>query len=154
MNEAAQRARLRFGKNRYRLMTNDCEHFCAWCLYGASRSEQVHASTRLSPRGYRHHRSHPSQLMRTFASITTLAHFATSLFIIAASCSGVLAIQDGTLTTQTRHQIGRCNYLRHLCVQQLDDLFQRASGRKQCEPVFWRRNRAGRLRQELGYLEL
>jgi len=37
------RARSRLGENRYRLMTNNCEHFCAWCLLGESRSEQVHA---------------------------------------------------------------------------------------------------------------
>lgn len=36
------RARSRLGENRYRLLTNNCEHFCAWCLLGESRSEQVH----------------------------------------------------------------------------------------------------------------
>lgn len=40
-SEAVQRARSRLGENRYRLLTNNCEHFCAWCLYGESRSEQV-----------------------------------------------------------------------------------------------------------------
>jgi hypothetical protein len=40
-NEAVRRARSRLGENRYRLLTNNCEHFCAWCLYGESRSEQV-----------------------------------------------------------------------------------------------------------------
>ncbi|MDW3681116.1 lecithin retinol acyltransferase family protein [Cupriavidus sp. CV2] len=39
--EAVSRARSRLGENRYRLLTNNCEHFCAWCLYGESRSEQV-----------------------------------------------------------------------------------------------------------------
>ena len=39
--EAIRRARSRLGENRYRLLTNNCEHFCAWCLYGESRSEQV-----------------------------------------------------------------------------------------------------------------
>ncbi|MFJ1254673.1 lecithin retinol acyltransferase family protein [Cupriavidus sp. CuC1] len=42
-NEAVQRARSRLGENRYRLLTNNCEHFCAWCLYGVSRSQQVRA---------------------------------------------------------------------------------------------------------------
>ncbi|WP_109477744.1 lecithin retinol acyltransferase family protein [Paraburkholderia sp. C35] len=37
------RARSRLGENQYRLLTNNCEHFCAWCLLGESRSEQVHA---------------------------------------------------------------------------------------------------------------
>ncbi|MGY2491492.1 lecithin retinol acyltransferase family protein [Cupriavidus sp. CP313] len=40
-HEAVRRARSRLGENRYRLLTNNCEHFCAWCLYGVSRSEQV-----------------------------------------------------------------------------------------------------------------
>ena len=39
--EAVRRARARLGENRYRLLTNNCEHFCAWCLSGESRSEQV-----------------------------------------------------------------------------------------------------------------
>lgn len=40
-NETVQRARSRLGENRYRILTNNCEHFCAWCLYGESRSQQV-----------------------------------------------------------------------------------------------------------------
>jgi len=40
-DEAVRRARSRLGENRYRLLTNNCEHFCAWCLLGESRSEQV-----------------------------------------------------------------------------------------------------------------
>ncbi|MGF6753644.1 lecithin retinol acyltransferase family protein [Paraburkholderia sp. GAS42] len=39
--EAVRRARSRLGENRYRLLTNNCEHFCAWCLLGKSHSEQV-----------------------------------------------------------------------------------------------------------------
>jgi hypothetical protein len=35
------RARSRIGENRYRITTNNCEHFCEWCLRGESRSEQV-----------------------------------------------------------------------------------------------------------------
>jgi len=41
--ETVLRARSRLGENSYRLLTNNCEHFCAWCLLGQSRSEQVHA---------------------------------------------------------------------------------------------------------------
>ncbi|MEX3760779.1 lecithin retinol acyltransferase family protein [Paraburkholderia phenoliruptrix] len=44
--EAVRRARSRLGENRYRLLTNNCEHFCAWVLLGESRSEQVHCSLR------------------------------------------------------------------------------------------------------------
>ncbi|KWR88159.1 hydrolase [Cupriavidus sp. IDO] len=39
--ESIRRARSRLGEDRYRLLTNNCEHFCTWCLYGESRSEQV-----------------------------------------------------------------------------------------------------------------
>ncbi|WP_027800951.1 lecithin retinol acyltransferase family protein [Paraburkholderia dilworthii] len=45
-DEAVRRARSRLGENRYRLLTNNCEHFCAWVLLGESRSEQVHCSLR------------------------------------------------------------------------------------------------------------
>jgi hypothetical protein len=38
---AAQRALSRVGEDRYRVMTNNCEHFCAWCLDGENRSRQV-----------------------------------------------------------------------------------------------------------------
>jgi len=41
--ETVRRARSRLGENSYRLLTNNCEHFCAWCVFGESRSEQVHA---------------------------------------------------------------------------------------------------------------
>jgi len=39
--ETVQRARSRLGENRYHLLTNNCEHFCSWCVYGESCSEQV-----------------------------------------------------------------------------------------------------------------
>jgi hypothetical protein len=45
-DEAVRRARSRLGENHYRLLTNNCEHFCAWCLHGESRSEQVHCCLR------------------------------------------------------------------------------------------------------------
>ncbi|MGU7770340.1 lecithin retinol acyltransferase family protein [Burkholderia sp. MR1-5-21] len=38
---AVLRARSRLGENRYRLLTNNCEHFCTWCLEGTGHSEQV-----------------------------------------------------------------------------------------------------------------
>jgi hypothetical protein len=37
------RARLRLGENRYHPLTNNCEHFCEWCVRGESRSYQVDA---------------------------------------------------------------------------------------------------------------
>jgi hypothetical protein len=41
--ETVRRARSRVGENRYRLLTNNCEHFCEWCLNGTPRSHQVEA---------------------------------------------------------------------------------------------------------------
>jgi hypothetical protein len=41
--DAVRRAYFRIGENRYRLITNNCEHFCSWCVYGESRSDQVDA---------------------------------------------------------------------------------------------------------------
>lgn len=40
-DEIVARARSRLGEDRYRLATNNCEHFCAWCLTGESRSRQI-----------------------------------------------------------------------------------------------------------------
>jgi hypothetical protein len=42
-SEVIQRARSRIDENRYRLLTNNCEHFCEWCLNGEQRSYQVEA---------------------------------------------------------------------------------------------------------------
>jgi hypothetical protein len=41
--EAVRRARARLGEDRYRLLTNNCEHFVTWCLHGEARSQQVRA---------------------------------------------------------------------------------------------------------------
>jgi hypothetical protein len=41
--ETVRRARSRVGEDRYRLLTNNCEHFCEWCLRGRPRSHQVEA---------------------------------------------------------------------------------------------------------------
>ena len=45
-DEAIRRARSRLGEKRYRLLTNNCEHFVEWCLHGVHRSFQ--AETALS----------------------------------------------------------------------------------------------------------
>src|SRR5207247_9617187 len=39
--EIAARARARLGENRYRLLANNCEHFCQWCVTGCARCEQI-----------------------------------------------------------------------------------------------------------------
>ena len=41
--EVVRRARSRVGEDSYRLLTNNCEHFCEWCLRGMPRSYQVEA---------------------------------------------------------------------------------------------------------------
>lgn len=41
--EIARRAGSRLGESNYRLLTNNCEHFCSWCLFGECRSAQVDA---------------------------------------------------------------------------------------------------------------
>jgi hypothetical protein len=43
VREIICRARSRVGEDRYRLLTNNCEHFCEWCLRGTARSFQVEA---------------------------------------------------------------------------------------------------------------
>jgi len=40
-DEIVRRARSRLGEDRYGLLQNNCEHFCAWCVDGTSKSEQV-----------------------------------------------------------------------------------------------------------------
>jgi cell wall-associated NlpC family hydrolase len=39
--EVIRRARSRLGEERYRLLANNCEHFCEWCLHGRACSYQV-----------------------------------------------------------------------------------------------------------------
>ncbi len=40
-HEVARRARLRLGEDRYSVVTNNCEHFCEWCVRGQPRSYQI-----------------------------------------------------------------------------------------------------------------
>jgi Lecithin retinol acyltransferase len=43
VREIIGRARSRVGEDSYRLLTNNCEHFCEWCLRDTARSFQVEA---------------------------------------------------------------------------------------------------------------
>ena len=40
-DEIVRRARSRVGEDRYQLLSNNCEHFCEWCLRATPRSYQV-----------------------------------------------------------------------------------------------------------------
>jgi hypothetical protein len=51
--EVVRRARSRLGEDLYRVFTNNCEHFCEWCLRGEPRSLQVEALRDLPKRGLR-----------------------------------------------------------------------------------------------------
>jgi lecithin:retinol acyltransferase len=39
--EVVQRARSRLGENSYKLLSNNCIHFCKWCLNGEKRSPET-----------------------------------------------------------------------------------------------------------------
>jgi hypothetical protein len=51
-----RRARSRLGEDRYRLLSNNCEHFCSWCIHGEHRSSQVESffNLRAARRSERH----------------------------------------------------------------------------------------------------
>lgn len=51
--EVARRALSRLGERDYRLLTNNCEHFCSWCLFGEGRSRQVEACVKKPVRAVR-----------------------------------------------------------------------------------------------------
>jgi hypothetical protein len=46
---AVERARSRLGEDRYRIWSNNCEHFVEWCLHGTPRSAQVERWSRWWP---------------------------------------------------------------------------------------------------------
>lgn len=39
--DIVRRARSRVGEDSYRILSNNCEHFCEWCVSGRSVSRQV-----------------------------------------------------------------------------------------------------------------
>lgn len=44
--EIARRAASRLGEQNYKLLTNNCEHLCLWCVLGQGRSHQIDACMR------------------------------------------------------------------------------------------------------------
>jgi hypothetical protein len=59
-HEIVRRARSRIGEHAYRLLTNNCEHFCNWCVNGLSHRAQVERRLEFS--------SHPLCLLATITS--------------------------------------------------------------------------------------
>ncbi|HEY0802851.1 MAG TPA: lecithin retinol acyltransferase family protein [Steroidobacteraceae bacterium] len=49
-SEVVRRACSRLGEDRYRVFSNNCEHFCEWCLHDVHRSYQVEALLALPSR--------------------------------------------------------------------------------------------------------
>jgi hypothetical protein len=52
-HEIIERARSRLGESHYRVLSNNCEHLCEWCVQGESRSWQVEALRRAPRRIFR-----------------------------------------------------------------------------------------------------
>ena len=40
-DDVVARARSRLGEDCYRILSNNCEHFCEWCVRGENRSPQI-----------------------------------------------------------------------------------------------------------------
>ena len=59
------RARSRVGEDCYRLLTNNCEHFCEWCLRGEPRSYQIERVFWLPQRLLRMLRNHVREVTQT-----------------------------------------------------------------------------------------
>ncbi|MCG5076277.1 lecithin retinol acyltransferase family protein [Paraburkholderia tagetis] len=51
--EVVRRAVSRLGEQNYKLLTNNCEHLCLWCVLGQGRSNQVDACMRNPARAVR-----------------------------------------------------------------------------------------------------
>lgn len=51
--EIARRAATRLGEHNYKLLTNNCEHLCLWCVLGQGQSYQVDACVRNPVRAVR-----------------------------------------------------------------------------------------------------
>ena len=52
-HEIIERARSRLGESCYRMLSNNCEHLCEWCVQGVSRSWQIEALQRVPRRLFR-----------------------------------------------------------------------------------------------------
>jgi hypothetical protein len=69
------RARSRLGENGYRALSNNCEHLCAWCICGESRSRQIdvlRSRTLYAFRAFRRMVGTPMRLLTWLGKIMSL----------------------------------------------------------------------------------
>lgn len=59
-SDVVARARSRLGEDRYQILSNNCEHFCEWCVCGESRSWQIETLLRAVPRFFKRSTGLPS----------------------------------------------------------------------------------------------
>jgi lecithin:retinol acyltransferase len=69
--EVVERALSRVGESRYRLLTNNCEHFCAWALRDEWRSRQVEWLRALPGKWLRALRSQSGRITRPISPLHT-----------------------------------------------------------------------------------
>lgn len=72
--DVVHRARSRLGEDGYNLISNNCEHFCHWCLHGKPRSKQVRRT------------------------VTAISSFVASRYLVSASVT-TLGLASAPLTT-------------------------------------------------------
>jgi hypothetical protein len=70
-SDIVARARSRLGEDHYRVLSNNCEHFCEWCVCGESRSRQI-------------------ELWRTRPRCVLLA----ALRFLSVACAGITHLPD------------------------------------------------------------
>jgi hypothetical protein len=93
--EVVRRARSRIGEDNYRLLTNNCEHFCEWCLRGEPRSYQVEARLALPLRGDRFiSRLGDFLVKRPFSAMMVV--MVMSAVAAGAACARDVSSQDPT----------------------------------------------------------
>jgi hypothetical protein len=103
--EVARRARSRIGEDNYRLLTNNCEHFCEWCLRGQPRSYQIDAWLALPSRALHVTR----RLIAEVLSLARLDVQTKSTVPFSNSGNSVQRIEGSTLeSSQLRHGKGSC----------------------------------------------
>ena len=112
--EVTHRARSRLGEDRYRILSNNCEHFCEWCLWDEQRSHQVESLLALPRRLLR---VCSDAIARLFADdkrtlrrprVPHVQHFSRSLMfifprsiaapLVALTISGLIVVLDALST--------------------------------------------------------